>query len=113
MSRPTSCYVETDFKDLKTILKKTEKLPTTVIKFLKLHINSLVGSAKILFSNLQTFVQSNNCDNEELKEHKNKDLYEDWKGLGKNEKARDYDWINDYINSGEGSDFIHPSIGES
>ncbi|CAG5096738.1 Similar to NOF: 120.7 kDa protein in NOF-FB transposable element (Drosophila melanogaster), partial [Cotesia congregata] len=93
MLRPNSCFVETAFKDLKMTLSKKVKLPTSVIKFLKLHIDDILGGINIFRSKLTKFVVDH-CD--DLKTSKEENFYENWKGKGKNEAAMDYDWTSDY-----------------
>lgn len=101
MSRPTSGYVEADFKNLKMNLKKKVKLPTTVNKFLKLHIADILGGVNIFRSKLTKFVVNND---EEQKKPKEENLYENWKGLGKSETNRDHDWVPDYVNASNKED---------
>ncbi|CAH2084305.1 unnamed protein product [Euphydryas editha] len=101
MSRPTSCYVETNFKDLKMNLKNKVKLPTTVTKFLKLHIADILGGVNIFRAKLTKFVVENSSD-ENQKYPKEEKLYENWKGLGKT--TRDDDWISNYGNQSDKDD---------
>ncbi|XP_053595591.1 120.7 kDa protein in NOF-FB transposable element isoform X1 [Microplitis demolitor] len=109
MPRATSSYIEADFKDLKMNLKKKVKLPTTEIKFLKLHIVDLLGGVNIFRSKLTKFVVDN-CSEEELNKPKDENLFENWKGLGKDGNSNDYDWIDDYVNSSMDKDDQSDSV---
>ncbi|KAK0169285.1 hypothetical protein PV328_012252, partial [Microctonus aethiopoides] len=78
-------------------LRKKVKLPTTINKFLKLHIADILGGVNIFRSKIIKFI-ADNCLDENLTKSKEDNWYENWKGLGKSETATDYDSASDYIN---------------
>jgi len=106
----TSCSFESLFKDLKTIVFKHKTLPLKLDEFLKIHINSILGSMNILanktkYTNNEKIIINNDVNenkviNEdqiaisEKSKRKHLSTYDDptvlenWKGLGYEDEKR-------------------------
>ncbi|XP_074102523.1 uncharacterized protein LOC141529739 [Cotesia typhae] len=87
MSRGTSCFVEGDFKDLKLDLEQQVKLPTTILKFLKLHISQLLGGICIFRAKVNKLIVDNQFK-DDMNECEHGKWFENWKGQGKEKTAR-------------------------
>lgn len=77
---------------MKTDLEKRVKLPTTLIKFLKLHIEELLGGICIFRSKVNKFIIDNQY-RDELNDDDHGKWFENWRGLGKKGSAQNM-WIS-------------------
>ncbi|CAF4948200.1 unnamed protein product [Pieris macdunnoughi] len=110
--RPTSSYIEEDFKDLKIMLNKQITLPARIDIFVKAHLKNLLGGVVLLQNKITKFVDDNlnkssisvenlNCHDKKSEEKlNNNDTFQDilqnenWRGLGNNPKHANKEWMN-------------------
>lgn len=110
--RPSSSYIEEDFKDLKIVLAKQITLPARIDIFVKAHLKYLLGGVIILQNKFTQFVDNNiddctmsiedsNLHDEKFEEGvQNDEEFQDslqnknWRGLGNDPKHAKSDWAN-------------------
>ncbi|CAF4833035.1 unnamed protein product [Pieris macdunnoughi] len=110
--RPTSSYIEEDFKDLKIMLNKQITLPARIDIFVKAHLKNLLGGVVLLQNKITKLVDDNlnkssisvenlNCHDKKSEEKlNNNDTFQDilqnenWRGLGNDPKHANKEWMN-------------------
>ncbi|CAG5093418.1 Similar to NOF: 120.7 kDa protein in NOF-FB transposable element (Drosophila melanogaster) [Cotesia congregata] len=97
--RPSSSYIEEDFKDLKKVLAKQITLPARIDIFVKVHLKYLLGDNNI--DDCTMSIEDSNLHNEKFEEGVQNDeefqdslQNENWRGLGNDLKHAKNDWAN-------------------